>query len=227
MKSKRLVVFIDACHSAGAGSFKSPSSSPDPLFGYSEKSLGRLAEGTGKVLIASSLASETSLVLPGARNSVFTQYLLEALRGEGHTHGDGVIRVFEIFSHLAVKVRNAVPGRQHPIFKASDLQDNFAVTLDKGGKKSAKPIPGNATNAPADRWRQLEDTLSELYPIGPSDQEIWARAGGDLSLLPIVGTGRAKWHAALRTLRQGGGGHGISRESLVRLPSMNFRTTLI
>ena len=56
---------------------------------------------------------------------MFTSKLLDALRGEAQTSGDGVIRVFEIFNHVAQMVKAAVPGRQHPIFKASDLEDNF------------------------------------------------------------------------------------------------------
>ena len=76
-----------------------------PGLGYNEKSLGRLAQGTGRVLIASSRASENSWVLPSARNSVFTSHLLDALRGRTRTSGDGVIRVFEIFNHVAEMVK--------------------------------------------------------------------------------------------------------------------------
>ena len=47
------------------------------------------------------------------------------------------------------------------------------------------------------------------------DQEIWARAGGDPSRLDLNGTGRAVWFRAMRSLRLGGGGAGIRRESLI------------
>lgn len=60
--AQRLLVLIDACHSAGAGSFKATQAAEQPALGYSEKSLGRLAQGIGRVLIASSRASEESLV---------------------------------------------------------------------------------------------------------------------------------------------------------------------
>jgi len=218
--AQRLVVLIDACHSGGAGSFKAGDDIELPDLGFSEKSLDRLAQGTGRVLIASSRASETSLVLTGATNSLFTQHLVDALRGGAHTHGDGLVRIFEVFNHVAKKVRAAVPGRQHPIFKASDLEDNFAVALDRGGVKSAGgTVAGDAS---LDSWRRLEDVLADLYPAGPQDQEIWARAGGDLSRLRLAGTGRANWFAALRTLRQGGGGAGISQETLVKTALEDF-----
>ena len=213
ISARRLLVLIDACHSGGAGSFKVEGSPKLQMLRFSEKSLDRLAQGTGRVLMASSRASETSLVLQGARNSVFTGHLLEILRGRGRTSGDGVIRVFDIFNHVAERVQRTVPGRQHPIFKANDLEDNFPVVLDRGGMKS--DIPSNPSESFPDIWERLENIMPELYPMGPTDQEIWARAGGDLSRLRLSGTGRANWFAALRTLRQGGGGSGIREEHLV------------
>ena len=211
--AQRLLVLIDACHSGGAGSFKGSGQGGSLTVGYSEKSLDRLAQGTGRVLIASSRANETSLVLRSARNSVFTSCLLDALRGEAQTSRDGLIRVFEIFNHIAQMVKRAVPGRQHPIFKASDLEDNFPVALDRGGIKSVSPDA--ASSVVPEVWKQLEKLMSDLYPSGPMDQEIWARAGGDPSRLHLNDTGWVVWFKALRTLRRGGGGAGILRESLI------------
>ena len=210
---QRLLVLIDACHSGGTGSFKGSSSAGLPDLGYSEKTLGRLAEGTGRVLIASSRPSEESWILPNARNSVFTSHLLDALRGRGRTSGDGLIRVFEIFNHVSEMVKRDVPGCQHPVFKANDLEDNFPIALDRSGSKAESPEV--ASRAKSEVWRQLEDLMPDLYPAGPMDQEIWARAGGDPSRLHLNDTGRVTWFKALRALRQGGGGVGISRESLI------------
>ena len=136
--ARRLVVIIDACHSGGVSSFKKHKPLGSLILGYTEKSLGRLAQGAGRVLIASSRASETSLVLDGERNSVFTRHLLEALRGQGRTSGDGLIRVFEIFNHVSETVKRTVPGRQHPIFKASDLEDNFPVAPRPRGNQDPR-----------------------------------------------------------------------------------------
>ena len=212
--AQRLLVLIDACHSAGAGSFKAAQAAEPPALGYSEKSLGRLAQGTGRVLIASSRASEESLVFSNARNSVFTSHLLNALRGRARTTGDGVIRVFEIFNHISEMVKRQVAGQQHPVFKASDLEDNFPVALDRGGVKSTPPAP--ASVADPDIWSQLGEIMPNLYPGGPMDQEIWARAGGDSSRLHLNDTGRTGWFKALRALRLGGGGSRIRRQSLIR-----------
>lgn len=212
--AQRLLVLIDACHSAGTGSFKGSQSGEPPILGYSEKSLARLSQGTGRVLIASSRATEASFVFPNARNSVFTSHLLDALRGKARTTGDGVIRVFEIFNHVSERVKRQVPGQQHPVFKANNLEDNFPVALDRGGLKcgpSQLTFPGDL-----DVWNQLQDMMPDLYPAGPTDQEIWARAGGDPSRLHQNDVGRVAWFRALNMLRRGGGGPEIHKETLIR-----------
>lgn len=211
--AKRLVVFVDACHSGGAGVLKASSAH----LGFDEKSLDKLAQGTGRVIVASSRSDETSIVFDGARNSLFTKHLLRALKGEARTRGDGLIRIFEIFNYVAEKVRSS-SSRQHPIFKASNVEDNFPVALDSGG--ATKRLAAASDNR--DEWRRLHDALSELYPWGPQDEHIWVRAGGDVSRLRQDGTGRAKWFAALDALQKGGGGKDIRRASLIRTALDDF-----
>jgi len=216
IRTGRLLVLLDACHSGDATRFKASSEAANFIsLGYTEKSLGRLATGAGRVLMASSRATELSLILPGAQNSLFTDHLLEALRGEGTTHGDGFIRVFDVFNHVAQRVPAASGQRQHPIFKASDLEDNFPVALDRGGMKHLAPFLDFGLHGERNEWRMLEETMPELYPTGPTEQEIWSRAGGDVSRLQLGDTGRTNWFAALRILRQGGGGERIQVRSLI------------
>lgn len=212
IKAARVVVFIDACHSGASVSFKNINNSFLGL-GYSEKSLTRLTEGSGRVLIASSRASEYSLVFNGARNSLFTEHLLSVLRGGRSTQGDGLIRVFEVFNHVSEQVRSAASGTQHPIFKASDLEDNFPIALDCGGvhKLADTLLPNEKVKI----WRKLCDIFSELYPAGPQDEDIWFRSGGDISRIRLSGSGRNNWRAALRVLQQGGGGVSITKSSLI------------
>jgi hypothetical protein len=145
-----------------------------------------------------------------------------ALRGKARTHGDGVIRVFEVFNYVAETVRRTVPGQQHPIFKASDVEDNFPVALLKGGKGiSAQHSIDQTPNQP-DYWAKLEAIFSDLYPTGPTEESIWLRSGGDLSRLTLSGTGRAQWFAALRTVRHGGGGSSIRSRTLVETAMSDF-----
>ena len=212
-RARRLLVLLDACHSGGAGSLKGHWEGETPAFGYSEKSLARLAQGKGRVLIASCRTNEESIVFPDWRNSVFTFHLLGALRGQACTGGDGVVRVFDVFNHVAEMVKRVVPGRQHPILKATEVEDNFPVALNRGGQKAeAPPLVSGAGHQV---WQRLGEVMPNLYPAGPMDQEVWARAGGDPSRLHWNATGRVAWLKALGMLRQGGGGVEIDRERLI------------
>ena len=47
--------------------------------------------------------------------------------------------MFDIFNHIAEMVKRKVPGCKHPVFKANNLEDNFAIALDRSGVKSKVP----------------------------------------------------------------------------------------
>lgn len=223
ISSARLLVLLDACHSGGSVVLKGDSEANDFQPGFQEKSLQHLGQGSGRVAIASSRSSETSLILPGASNSVFTAHLLEVLGGNGPSKGDGFIRVFQVFEHIAQAVPQSTKDRQHPLMKATDLEMNFPVALDKGGKKQIAVEP---QKSPIQfDWKRLEDALAELYPLGPVDRELWLRSGGDLSRLKLNLTGRTAWFSSLMYLRQGGGDHAFLKtlltEALSDFPDHN------
>jgi len=57
-----------------------------------------------------------------------------------------------------------------------------------------------------DWWHALNETAAELYKYGPDQDQLWERAGGDLSTVNRHQSGRAGWGEALQALRHGGGG---------------------
>ncbi len=227
IKAKRVLVFIDACHAGGAAISKLLTDGKGHEFksGYSPNTFARLATGSGRALMASCRADEVSAVFPGARNSVFTSALLAGLRGAADKAGSGFIKLFDLFNYVAEEVPKQIPNDQHPIFKAENLEVNFAIALSLGGKKAAAPSgsAGTDSSVPTEEpWTVLESALVELYPFGPRDQEIWSRAGGDLSRLEFQSTGQAAWHSALRKLRQGGGGRSITFATLLNAALEDF-----
>jgi hypothetical protein len=224
IRAKRLLVFIDACHAGGAAISKSLTDGKghEIKSGYSQNTFAKLAVGSGRALMASCRADEVSAVFVGARNSVFTTALLAGLRGAADKSDSGFIKVFDLFNYVSEEVPKLIPGDQHPIFKADNLEVNFAVALSQGGKKSPSSPQTTLTAQEENPWSVLEEVLVELYPFGPRDQEVWSRAGGDLSRLQFHPTGQAAWHAALRTLKQGGGGRYINFGSLLRTTREDF-----
>lgn len=221
---KRLLVFIDACHAGGTSISKKLTDGYGHQLksGYAEETFTKLAIGSGRALMASCRANEESNVLVGARNSVFTTVLLEGLRGAADKSDSGYIRVFDLFSYVAEEVPKLPLNDQHPIFKADNLEGNFPIALSRGGRKSLQ----NSQKLPKVQeeysWATLERLLVTLYPLGPREQELWSRAGGDLSRLQFHPTGKAAWHAALRTLRQGGGGKDIDFDALLDAAKDDF-----
>jgi len=221
IQSERLLFVIDACHSAGAAVFKSFAQSRSYISGFTDKSLARLSQGRGKVFIASSKDSETSIILPGDQNSLFTKHFLSALKGAAES-SDDLIRVFDLFSYLEKNVpieAEKANHEQHPVFK-SNLENNFPVALRCGGIKEL----GTNIDAVAsiNRDRKLEEVLADLYPAGPLEQDIWLRSGGDVSRLKLNGAGRSQWFSALRLLQQGGGGADINMGSLISEVKSDF-----
>jgi hypothetical protein len=127
IKAGRLLVLFDSCHSGGAGDPKV--ALPQIKRGLSEDYYQALAQGKGRVVIASSRPDEVSWALPGMDNSLFTHYLLGALRGRARTLGDGYVRVFDVFRHVADHV--PTKANQHPIFKATAMEEDFPIALTR------------------------------------------------------------------------------------------------
>ncbi len=71
-------------------------------------------------------------------------------------------------------------------------------------------------------WTALERTAVELYPRGPTEDGIWHRAGGDISVVDLNAIGKAAWHSALWKLRSGGGGSSVTADSLLRAMQEDF-----
>ena len=144
--SGRLVVLLDACHSGGTGDAKDITpvgleTAPNALVlkgGIDQAVYDKLTQGTGRAIFASSKTSEVSFVLPGAKNSLFTQTLLEALNGKARQRGDGLLRLFDVVEYVWEEVPKRY-AQQHPIFKAQDLDASFPIAMYLGGQKSLTP----------------------------------------------------------------------------------------
>ena len=75
----------------------------------------------------------------------------------------------------------------------------------------------DSSNATTERTREqkLVEIMCKLYPGGLRDNQIWIAAGGNLSLMNLVQSGRGQWVEAIRILEFGGGGN-ITINSLIQ-----------
>lgn len=63
--------------------------------------------------------------------------------------------------------------------------------------------------------KKLVAELVTLYSQGPEQDDIWKRAGGDISILTNSGNRKSQWFNAIEKLYLGGGGKDISITSLM------------
>ena len=134
IKARKITVILDCCHSAGIGQPKEVRDALAPSLkeGLRETLQQVLQSGHGRVIMASSRDTESSYILPGAKNSLFTQHLLGGLKG-GVISQDGLIRIFDLFEHIQPLVTKD-NANQHPVFKA-EIEENFPIALYCGGDK--------------------------------------------------------------------------------------------
>lgn len=69
--------------------------------------------------------------------------------------------------------------------------------------------------------QKLSEIATKLYPSGLRENEIWRRAGGDLSLVNLNTSGKAQWISALILIENGGGGD-IDFNSLIAVMKVDF-----
>lgn len=79
---------------------------------------------------------------------------------------------------------------------------------------------------------RLVNRLAEIYDQGPEQDNIWKRAGGDVSILSNSSSRKSQWYDAIDKLRKGGGGKNITLESLINqvngdFPNSNFVRDLL
>lgn len=125
LRSRRVLVIFDCCHSGGIGEPKSALDS-EVKAGLPESYYTSLAKGWGRVIIASSRPNEVSYVYEGDANSLFTKHLLEGLKGKALVTGQ-YVRVFDLFSYVQPRVCAEQPN-QNPLIKV-EAEENFPVAL--------------------------------------------------------------------------------------------------
>ncbi|MGN6186649.1 MAG: caspase family protein [Thermoanaerobaculia bacterium] len=115
IRACRIVLFLDTCYSGDTVAPAAGQSKALELGGVSDAAKQKIAQGVGRVVIASSRNDELSWESERDQNSFFTHFLLEALRSRG-----GTSDITSIFTYLQRNVPTAVRremggARQTPV----------------------------------------------------------------------------------------------------------------
>ena len=135
--ARKLLMILDACHAAGSAELKTADGTVVWKAGLSDDYCEALSQGSGRVGIASSKEDQLSYVR--GELSLFTNHLVQALKGKAAVRSDGLIHVLDVFHYVNEAVQADEP-QQTPILKVKDLDLNFPIALDRGGK-GAGPAP--------------------------------------------------------------------------------------
>lgn len=133
--ARKLLLLLDCCH---AGGFTKTPTVPLHKSPLPPEALALLAEGRGRVLIASSQENELSYA--GQPYSAFTLALVEALCGVGVAQQDGYVRVADVALHARQVVPGRTGDRQHPVLNFEQA-DNFILATYAGGETQPKALP--------------------------------------------------------------------------------------
>lgn len=144
--ARQFLAMLDACHAAGAAELKASDGTAEWKAGFPDEYYESLSLGSGRVIIASSKETQYSFVRQQGDLSLFTYHLCEALGGKAAVRGDGLIHVLDVFHHVNEAVQNDQPS-QTPILKVKDMDLNFAIALDHGGKSVGLSQPASPITA--------------------------------------------------------------------------------
>jgi len=99
--AKRLIVLLDSCHSGGVTIGSKGEPQPDRL----SELLQHFAKSEGRIIFTSCQSDEFSYEDSRLKHSVFTFYLLQALRGNADKGGDGLITFTETAEYVTDNVQ--------------------------------------------------------------------------------------------------------------------------
>ena len=115
IKSKKIIMFADACHSAGiSGDIAMRGINKENLVNRSL--LESAKDKKGRMILTASEAGELSQESKkwGGGHGVFTYFLLNGLKGEADVNDDNIVTLGEVADFVSENVRRATKNTQHP-----------------------------------------------------------------------------------------------------------------
>ena len=139
IKADRVLLVLDCCHAAGIminGKSVISKSDDIKITSSNVELINHLSTGEGKVFITSCDDDEQSYILKDAKNSLFTEVLLEALEGKVSQNKD-YVSLIDIIYHTSHQVskrieKHAPSCKQRPIYKyIENLSPDFYICKRK------------------------------------------------------------------------------------------------
>lgn len=154
--ARRLVIFLDICHSNQLGLNETQIKA-----GFSTHSYDLLL-GAGCIVIASCKPNELSRNLSGMRNGLFTHYLLRSLRGGKENKVISIVDVFQDLSREVSAIAQSNGVVQTPMVRA--YSEDFPIGLQKHNQNSPPASNRQRSSNGGDKTSSEDETV-KAYAI--------------------------------------------------------------
>ncbi len=129
IKSNKVIVFADACHSAGiGGDVATRGLAPSELINEFLADLSRTDPSICTFSAAEAKEKSQEGSQWGGGHGVFTYFLLQGMKGEADYDKDHIVRLGELLDYVNENVRRATKAQQHP-FASGAYDRNLPITL--------------------------------------------------------------------------------------------------
>jgi hypothetical protein len=137
IRSERILVFADTCHSGAALDRGGPKDVAS--LNFFNKYLEVLAKKKGRLVVTASQAHESSLESSKLAHGVFTNALLAGLGGAADSRPvDGVVTTGELIDFVRQKVPEDTAGEQHPSYSEQSFDMSLPLAYVKQGKAARR-----------------------------------------------------------------------------------------
>lgn len=137
IRSQRIVVLADTCHSGAALDQGGPNDARN--LNFFNKYLEVLARKKGRLVLTASQAHENSVESTKLAHGVFTSSILLGLGGAADDNpADGVVTAGELVDYVRTRVPDETAGEQHPSYSEQNFDMNLPlayVRRDKPAKR--------------------------------------------------------------------------------------------
>lgn len=170
LKAQRTLLIFNTCHSGsisptlatGAPEVESSSLSVDTTSAL-------LATGSGRIIITACREEQKSYIGKGAL-TIFTQALVDGLRGKSVGNSAGYISAFRLYEQIFLTVAEITGDRQEPELTVLKGVGPFAVSLYKGASALGKfdesqPIPETPTVHQV-KFETAQRSYSQIVHVG-------------------------------------------------------------
>jgi len=172
LQAKKLLLFLDACHSAGMNGLETFNPKRTSLTRKEEKPAsaepmppvaGTMQDQPTIMVLASSQANQISAERKG--NGIFTSYLLEGLKGKADRNQDRLVTIDEAYRYLVANVEIQLPS--------VDFSPNWDQAFGIPCIITTPPEPTEPVKPPEPNVEPVEPNIAKVEPVKPMSTSKW------------------------------------------------------